>query len=76
MYHVFATEGPDPREMNESSLVLYQNFTLVPFWAGNSIVNHHLKRISHSCINIASRTSAAHFFYHFAYLMLKFSSAL
>lgn len=39
-------EGPDTREIYESSLALYLNFTLVPFWARNNIAKYHPKRIN------------------------------
>ena len=76
MCHVFATEGPDPREMNKSHLLF--SIRILPWFQPGleiALLITTLKEFL-SCINIASLTSAAHFFYHFAYLMLKFSLAL
>lgn len=69
--HISVSVGePGTREIDKSSLSLFLNFTLFPFWVRNNNVKYHPKRINpHNPITYF-------LFYHLAYLMVKFSLTL
>lgn len=75
--NVFATEGPDPREMKMSHL-LFSIRILPEFHSGLEIalLITTLKELFTLVLTCPAPTQPPHFFYHFAYLMLEFSLTL
>ena len=75
--NVFATEGPNPREVKKSHLLL--SIRILPeFHSGLEIalLITTLKELFTLALTCPAPPQPPHFFYHFAYVMLEFSLTL